>query len=107
MENDSIVITAKLDVVTSAELIKDKDLPDLEKRLANSPIKISCIINEDSIKQMQSQLSSLKGLTINANVNAQNIQQSINQAVKSEPVKVSVEADIKKGRTSKTSKRFC
>lgn len=95
MENDSIVITAKLDVVTSAELIKDKDLPDLERRLANSPIKISCTINEDSISQMQSQLSEIsKNLTINlGNANVEN-------------AKVEIIPDIKKGVLEQQAKQL-
>lgn len=94
MENDSIVITAKLNVDASEALIQ-KDLETLEGRLKSSPLKISCVINEDSISQMQSQLNSLtNNLTINlGNANVEN-------------AKVEIIPDIKKGVLEQQAKQL-
>ena len=107
MANDSkIVITASLQVPETVETIKE-DLKKVQGMLESNPLQISCTISDSSIKQMQSQLDSLsKGLNINANVNAKSIQQSINQAVKSEPVRISVEADIKAGEIKRQAKEL-
>lgn len=93
MENDSIVITAKLNVDASEALIQ-KDLETLEGRLKSSPLKISCVINENSISQMQSQLNSLtNNLTINlGNANVEN-------------AKVEIIPDIKKGVLEQQAKQ--
>jgi sugar phosphate isomerase/epimerase len=94
MENDSIVITAKLNVDASEALIQ-KDLETLEGRLKSSPLKISCVINENSISQMQSQLNSLtNNLTINlGNANVEN-------------AKVEIIPDIKKGVLEQQAKQL-
>lgn len=94
MENDSIVITAKLDVIPSEALIIN-DLEKIETDLKSTPLKISCAINEDSIKQMQSQLNSLtNNLTINlGNANIQN-------------AKVEIIPDIKKGVLEQQAKQL-
>lgn len=94
MENDSIVITAKLDVIPSEALII-KDLETIEADLKSTPLKISCVINEDSISQMQSQLNSL---TNNLTINLGN--------AKVENAKVEIIPDIKKGVLEQQAKQL-
>lgn len=68
-----IVITAGLNIDASADLIKSKDIPSLEKKLAseNVALNINCTISGNEIK---------------------NFQQTLNSIAKN-PVKVSIEAD--------------
>lgn len=64
MQNDSIVITAKLDVVASEGLIL-KDLEKIQGDLENKSLQINCAISDVALQNMQSQLSSVaKGLTV-------------------------------------------
>ena len=95
MQNDSIVITAKLNVDASEALIL-KDLETIENNIKGKPIQISATINPDSLKTIQSQISEFsKGLTINVGaVNAQSIQQSISEATKNQGVKVKLATEV-------------
>ena len=100
MQNDSIVITAKLNVDASEGLIL-KDLEKIQGDLRKKPLQINCAISDTALKNMQDQLSSMaKGLTIDVGkVNAQAIQQSITEATKSQPVNITTKinkAEIKR-----------
>ena len=107
MANNELVVTAGLDVKVSEAQIR-KELAGIQDRInSDGGLKIACQIDTKNIEQLQGKLNELsKGLNINANVNAQNIQQSINQAVQSEPIKVNVEADIKSGELKRQAKEF-
>lgn len=106
MADSKIVITASLNTVETVETIK-KDLKTVEGMLESNPLQLSCTISDSSIKQMQSQLDSLtKGLTINTNVNAQNIQQSINQATKNQKIEVDITTKINKSTLQKQAKEM-
>lgn len=100
MENDSIVITAKLNVQASQSLI-EHDLDEIQKNI--KPIEIKCAINDTALKNLQSQISEFsKGLTLNVGaVNAQSIQQSINEATQNQGVKINVSTEIDKNVINK------
>lgn len=103
MANDSkIVITAGLQIPETIHNIQD----ELTKEVApNLSLEISCVIKDNSLKAIQEQISSISK-TLDINVDAQNIQQSIKNAVNTEPVKISVEADIKSGELKRQAKEF-
>lgn len=105
MENDSIVITAKLNVQASQSLI-EHDLDEIQKNL--KPIEIKCAINDTALKNLQDQLGNLsQNLNINVgSVNAQSIQNSINEAVKADPIKINVEAQINSGEIKRQAKEL-
>lgn len=102
MQNDSIVITAKLDVKVSEGLILN-DLETIQGNLEKNPLQINCKISDTAIKNMQSQLSSVtKGLTLDVGaVNTQSIQHSINEAAKNQGVKINVSTEIDKNVINK------
>lgn len=107
MNNDSIVITAKLDVDASEALIIN-DLDTITTDLKSNPLKINCSIDDTALKNIQSQISELsEGFKIDVGaVNVQSLQNSVNQVVKAEPIRVSVEPDIKKGELQKQVNAF-
>lgn len=100
--NSKIVITAGLQVPETVHNIQD----ELNKQVApNLKLEIACNINTSNLSQIQTQLNEMsKGLSVN--VNTSNIQQSINQAVKAEPVKINVTADINKGELQRQAREI-
>lgn len=100
--NSKIVITAGLQVPETVHNIQN----ELDKQVApNLKLEIACNINTNNLSQIQTQLNEMsKGLSVN--VNTSNIQQSINQAVKAEPVKINVTADINKGELQRQAREI-
>lgn len=100
--NSKIVITAGLQVPETVHNIQN----ELDKQVApNLKLEIACNINTSNLSQIQTQLNEMsKGLSVN--VNTSNIQQSINQAVKAEPVKINVTADINKDELQRQAREI-
>lgn len=100
--NSKIVITAGLQVPETVHNIQN----ELDKQVApNLKLEIACNINTSNLSQIQTQLNEMsKGLSVN--VNTSNIQQSISQAVKAEPVKINVTADINKGELQRQAREI-
>lgn len=105
MAENELIVTAGLDFQTSEDLIISQ-LKQIQDGFNKSGgLQINCTINDAAIKQLQANLESIsKNLTIGVDSNT--LQQSINQAVKSEPIKVNVEADIKSGELKRQAKEF-
>ena len=105
MAENELIVTAGLDFKTSEGLIISQLNKIQDEYNNNGGMQINCKISDESLKAIRNSLGNLTQ-TLNVNVNAQNIQQSINQAVQSEPIKVNVEADIKSGELKRQAKEF-
>ena len=80
MQNDSIVITAKLNVDASEGLIL-KDLEKIQGDLAKKPLRINCAISDTDLKNIQTQLSNItRGLNVDVGTTGVDaVQQSMQQ----------------------------
>ena len=103
MANGSkIVITAGLQVPETVHNIQE----ELDKQVApNLKLEITCNINTSSLSQMQAQLNKMSE-SLSVNVNTSGIQQSISQAVKAEPVKINVTADVNKSELQRQAREI-
>ena len=103
MANGSkIVITAGLKVPETVHNIQK----ELDEQVApNLKLEIACNINTSNLSQIQSQLNEMSE-SLSVNVNTSGIQQSISQAVKAEPVKINVTAEINKGELQRQAKEI-
>lgn len=105
MAENELIVTAGLNFQASESLILAQLKKIQDDFNSNGGLQINCTVNNDSLKAIQSQLSSLKQ-TLNVDVNASYIQQSINQATKVEPVKINVTAEINKGELQRQAKEI-
>lgn len=109
MADNKILITAGLDIPQSVNTIT-KDLKQVTNKLnANQALTITANIDiGKTTQQIQSQLSDIgKDLKIDVGtINAQSIKNSINEAVKIEPVKIDVQAQIDSGDIKRQAKEF-
>ena len=77
---------------------------ELDKQVApNLKLEIACNINTSNLSQIQTQLNKMSE-SLSVNVNTSGIQQSISQAVKAEPVKINVTADVNKNELQRRRK---
>lgn len=105
MAENELIVTAGLNFDVSESLILSQ-LETIQNDFnKKGGLNINCAVNNDSLKAIQSQLSSLKQ-TLNVDVNASYIQQSINQATKVEPVKINVTAEVNKGELQRQAKEI-
>lgn len=65
MQNDSIVVTAKLNVDASEALIL-RDLEKIQGDLEKNPLKINCVVSDATLKNIQAQINNIAS---NLNVN--------------------------------------
>lgn len=100
--NSKIVITAGLQVPETVHNIQD----ELDKQVApNLKLEIACNINTSNLSQIQTQLNKMSE-SLSVNVNTSDIQHSISQAVKAEPVKINVTADVNKSELQRQAKEI-
>ena len=105
MAENELIVTAGLNFQASESLILAQLKKIQDDFNSNGGLQINCTVNNDSLKAIQSQLSSLKQ-TLNVDINASHIQQSISQATKVEPVKINVTAEINKGELQRQAKEI-
>lgn len=105
MANNDLIVTAGLNFDASEALIVNQ-LKQIQDNFNNEGgLQINCKVSDESLRAIQNSLDNLTQ-NLDVKVDAQNIQQSVNQAVKAEPIRINVQPQIDSGAIKRQAKEL-